>query len=86
VVVYCRCPNEASAAQVVRLLRERGFKRVRPLAGGLDAWVEAGLPIAPVAIADGGSTRVSDLRPLGRHIENKSATPSSNLAGCMNRT
>jgi 3-mercaptopyruvate sulfurtransferase SseA len=21
---------------------ERGFKRVRPLAGGLDAWVEAG--------------------------------------------
>lgn len=24
---------------------KRGFKRVRPLAGGLDAWVDAGLGV-----------------------------------------
>jgi 3-mercaptopyruvate sulfurtransferase SseA len=24
---------------------DRGFKRVRPLAGGLDAWIEAGYPV-----------------------------------------
>lgn len=42
IVLYCTCPNEASAAQVARLLIERGFKRVRPLHGGLDAWIAAG--------------------------------------------
>jgi hypothetical protein len=24
---------------------DRGFKRVRPLAGGLDAWIEAGFEV-----------------------------------------
>jgi rhodanese-related sulfurtransferase len=26
-------------------LKQSGFTRIRPLAGGLDAWIEAGLPI-----------------------------------------
>lgn len=42
IVFYCTCPNEASAAQVAKRLIEMGYARVRPLAGGLDAWVEAG--------------------------------------------
>ncbi|MFZ5556133.1 MAG: DedA family protein/thiosulfate sulfurtransferase GlpE [Pseudomonadota bacterium] len=42
VVVYCSCPNEATAVKVARLLKARGFKRVRPLSGGLDAWAAAG--------------------------------------------
>jgi membrane protein DedA with SNARE-associated domain/rhodanese-related sulfurtransferase len=42
IVVYCNCPNEASAARVARLLMDHGFKRVRPLAGGMEAWVSAG--------------------------------------------
>jgi len=41
IIVYCTCPNEATAARVARLLMDRGFKRVRPLTGGLDAWFEA---------------------------------------------
>lgn len=45
IVVYCDCPNDASAALVARRLLALGFLRVRPLAGGLDAWREAGLPI-----------------------------------------
>ena len=45
VVVYCACPNEASAVKVAMLLRERGIHRVRPLAGGIDAWILAGLRI-----------------------------------------
>lgn len=45
VIVYCACPNEASAALVARKLMERGFKRVRPLQGGIDAWRAAGLAI-----------------------------------------
>jgi rhodanese-related sulfurtransferase len=45
IVLYCTCPNEASAARVARLLMDRGFTRVRPLEGGLDAWIAAGLPV-----------------------------------------
>ena len=42
VVVYCACPNEATAVKVAQQLRNLGFKRVRPLTGGIDAWIDAG--------------------------------------------
>ena len=45
VILYCTCPNEASAAQVAKLLMLHGFARVRPLHGGLDAWIAAGYPV-----------------------------------------
>lgn len=55
IVVYCNCPNEASAARVARELMRQGFRRVRPLAGGLDAWDKAGFgttaPVAQTTIA-----------------------------------
>jgi len=35
---------------VARALIERGFTLVRPLAGGLDAWVEAGYPVDEHAV------------------------------------
>jgi membrane protein DedA with SNARE-associated domain/rhodanese-related sulfurtransferase len=41
-VFYCTCPNEATAAVVAKKLIEAGYKRVRPLLGGLDAWADAG--------------------------------------------
>src|SRR5437762_12625873 len=40
IVVYCSCPNEATAARVALLLQRHGFTRVLPLLGGLDAWRE----------------------------------------------
>jgi membrane protein DedA with SNARE-associated domain/rhodanese-related sulfurtransferase len=54
IILYCTCPNEASAAQAARVLMSRGFRRVRPLHGGLDAWIAAGyaveqVPAAPAA-------------------------------------
>jgi rhodanese-related sulfurtransferase len=45
VIVYCACPNEESAVRVAQRLRAAGFKRVRPLAGGIDAWLAAGLEV-----------------------------------------
>ncbi len=45
IVLYCTCPSEASAARVAKLLMNHGFKRVRPLHGGLDAWVQAGYAV-----------------------------------------
>jgi rhodanese-related sulfurtransferase len=44
-VIYCTCPNEASAALVAKALMAHGYKRVRPLLGGLDAWHAAGYPV-----------------------------------------
>jgi len=42
IVVYCACPNEASAAAAARHLKQAGFKRIRPLLGGVEAWLGAG--------------------------------------------
>ena len=47
VVVYCACPNDASAVLAARKLLERGFRNVRPLAGGIDAWTAAGRSLEP---------------------------------------
>jgi membrane protein DedA with SNARE-associated domain len=41
-VVYCNCPNEVSAAKVAKTLMAQGYRRVRPLQGGLEAWDAAG--------------------------------------------
>jgi membrane protein DedA with SNARE-associated domain/rhodanese-related sulfurtransferase len=46
IILYCTCPSEASAARVAKILMNHGFKRVRPLHGGLDAWVAAGHGVA----------------------------------------
>ncbi|MEP6873831.1 MAG: rhodanese-like domain-containing protein [Burkholderiales bacterium] len=45
IVVYCACPNDASAVLAARRLLGRGFSNVRPLAGGFDAWVAMGRSI-----------------------------------------
>lgn len=50
IIAYCSCPNEASAAQVAKLLMDNGFRRVRPLHGGLDAWIAAGYPADIVSV------------------------------------
>jgi membrane protein DedA with SNARE-associated domain/rhodanese-related sulfurtransferase len=51
IVVYCSCPNEASAAIVAQQLTNAGFTNVRALSGGLDAWIAAGLPLAALEAA-----------------------------------
>jgi len=50
IILYCSCPNEVSAARVALLLQRKGFSRVRPLLGGIDAWRERHYPIEPGAV------------------------------------
>ena len=50
VIVYCACPNEYTAAKVAKALMQHGFKRVRPLQGGIDAWIAAGHRVEPVTV------------------------------------
>lgn len=45
VILYCACPNEATAVKIAQQLKKVGYKRIRPLLGGIDAWIEAGLEV-----------------------------------------
>jgi membrane protein DedA with SNARE-associated domain/rhodanese-related sulfurtransferase len=49
VILFCACPNEATAAKMALMLKRRGIKRVRPLLGGIDAWRELAYPLEEVA-------------------------------------
>ncbi len=45
VVLFCACPNEATAARMALLLKRNGITRVRPLAGGVEAWRTRNFPV-----------------------------------------
>jgi rhodanese-related sulfurtransferase len=51
VIIYCSCPNEVSAATAAKGLMMRGYRRVRPLLGGLDAWADAGYDIERLIVS-----------------------------------
>ncbi len=51
VILFCACPNEATAARMALLLRRNGIKKVRPLAGGIDAWRERNFPLEAHTVA-----------------------------------
>jgi membrane protein DedA with SNARE-associated domain/rhodanese-related sulfurtransferase len=45
IVLFCSCPNEATAAHMALRLRSRGITRIRPLAEGLEGWRKRGFPM-----------------------------------------
>ncbi len=49
IIIYCSCPNEASAAVAALHLKRAGFRNIRPLLGGIEAWAKAGRPIEAAA-------------------------------------
>jgi membrane protein DedA with SNARE-associated domain/rhodanese-related sulfurtransferase len=57
IVVYCACPNEVSAATAAKHLKRAGFKNIRSLLGGIDAWVQAGQPLEHAPSPDLSATR-----------------------------
>ena len=77
VVVYCSCPNEATAARVALLLQRSGFKNVRPLLGGIDAWREQNYPVVVTATLQAGAATSPEtaLSQLSRQME---ALPNPN--------
>jgi membrane protein DedA with SNARE-associated domain/rhodanese-related sulfurtransferase len=62
IVLYCSCPHEASAAKAAKVLMTHGFERVRPLRGGLEAWIAAGY-----AVEEWGVASVPPVPPLAPH-------------------
>jgi len=45
IVTYCACPNDEIAVRGAQVFQEAGFKRVRVLKGGWQAWLKAGGPV-----------------------------------------
>ena len=45
IIAYCTSPEEQQSTRVARILRQRGFKTVRILKGGLGGWTNARLPV-----------------------------------------
>ena len=63
-IVFCDCPDDASAVAAARVLMAAGLPRVRVLAGGLDAWTACRRPQGRCRGAAGGRAdgrRTSDL-------------------------
>jgi membrane protein DedA with SNARE-associated domain/rhodanese-related sulfurtransferase len=63
IIFYCTCPDEAGAASVARKLMDLGYTRVRPLLGGLDAWIAAGHEVACGTVASADSASIHGASP-----------------------
>jgi membrane protein DedA with SNARE-associated domain/rhodanese-related sulfurtransferase len=61
IIVYCACPNEVSAARVALKLRQKGFTRVRPLKGGIQAWREHS---AQIQVQSAAATERADAKAV----------------------
>ncbi len=48
IILFCACPNEATAARMALILKRKGITRVRPLASGIDGWRELAYPLEMV--------------------------------------
>lgn len=59
-VVYCVCPDHETARTLSRQMRDRGFKRVRAVKGGLDAWERRGYAVEPVPLERGRRREAPD--------------------------
>lgn len=45
IVLYCTCPDEGSSLNAYRKMKDRGFRNVKVLTGGLPAWKQAKMPL-----------------------------------------
>ena len=63
IILYCTCPNEETAARAAKMLIDRDYSRVRPLRGGLEAWIEAGYGLEDWLPASAEPTHFSPTGP-----------------------
>lgn len=64
-VVYCVCPNEATAKRIIAQLRRKGIHHIRALKGGLDAWEKRGFPLEPIPAGTAGGAVEDAFRHRG---------------------
>ena len=76
IIIYCSCPNEATSARVALQFHRKGFTRVRPLLGGVDAWRQNNFPME-VWTAKITTTAGSVVTGLGPALAGASTGPDS---------
>ncbi|MFM0167841.1 VTT domain-containing protein [Paraburkholderia sediminicola] len=64
-VIYCICPDSATAFEITQRMRHNGYTRIRALRGGLDAWQRRGFPVEPLGPADEPTTGKRAAEPRG---------------------
>lgn len=64
-VIYCICPDSATAVEITQRMRLNGYTRIRALRGGLDAWQKRGFPVEPLAPTDEPAARRRTPEPYG---------------------
>ena len=64
-VIYCICPDSATAVEIKQRMRLNGYTRIRALRGGLDAWQRRGFPVEPLPLTDESTTRKREPEPYG---------------------
>jgi membrane protein DedA with SNARE-associated domain/rhodanese-related sulfurtransferase len=62
IVLFCSCPNEATAARMALRLQNLGITRIRPLAEGLAGWRARGFPTQALELGSDRSS-VPDAAP-----------------------
>ena len=71
IVVYCICPDEMTAREISQRMHRKGFKRIRALKGGLDAWQRRGYPMEPSWLP--ASALQGTLSEVGFYVEGDKA-------------
>lgn len=56
-VVYCVCPDQATAMRITQHMRRKGFTRIRTLKGDLDAWARRGYSLDALSSGPNGPSR-----------------------------
>jgi len=74
VILYSSSSSDSLGARVALALRRRGFKKVRPLAGGLRAWQDRGFPVTTkIGMLPVAEHAVFILREILRHSRESAA-------------
>ncbi|HZS08355.1 MAG TPA: rhodanese-like domain-containing protein [Blastocatellia bacterium] len=64
IITYCSQPGEAASDRVARTLTDNGFRNVRALIGGFEAWQKAGYAVEPKDVpATGGAGKSGGKKP-----------------------
>ncbi|MFM0211605.1 VTT domain-containing protein [Paraburkholderia sediminicola] len=64
-VIYCICPDSATAVEITQRMRLNGYTRIRALRGGLDAWQKRGFPVEPLALTEELTAGKRTSKPYG---------------------
>jgi membrane protein DedA with SNARE-associated domain/rhodanese-related sulfurtransferase len=51
IIVYCDCPKDEGAIEMVGVLQNHGITKARTLRGGLDEWIAKGFPTSQLTLS-----------------------------------